>query len=88
MLPHTMAALRSRAPEQIEALAQALGTEADGIGPRIAELGGGARRLGELGADRAKLPEALDAILQRFELQFTPSPPDRDELERLLEAAW
>jgi alcohol dehydrogenase class IV len=88
MLPHTMEALRERVPAAIAALAEALGTEAAGVGPRIEELGGGRRRLGELGADPDRLDEALDAIEQRGELRMTPNPPNRAELRELVQAAW
>ena len=88
LLPLTMEAMRSRAPGAIESLAGALGTDAAGIRQRIEALGGGPRRLGDLGADRGRLRRALDAIMSRPELRNTPDPPGRDELERLLEAAW
>ena len=88
MLPRTMEAMRSRAPEAITALAAALGTKPDAIGPRIEQLGGGRRHLGDLGADRERLDSALDAILDRGELQMTPDPPDRDELRQIIESAW
>jgi len=88
ILPLTMEAMRSRAPAAIESLARALGADAAGIRERIEALGGGPRRLGDLGAERGRLRRALDAILSRPELQNTPDPPGREELERLLEAAW
>ncbi len=88
ILPLTMEAMRPRAPGAIESLARALGADAAGIRERIEALGGGPRRLGDLGADRGRLRRALDAILSRPELQNTPDPPAREELERLLEAAW
>jgi maleylacetate reductase len=88
ILPLTMEAMRSRAPAAIESLAGALGADAAGIRERIEALGGGPRRLGDLGAERGRLRRALDAILSRAELQNTPHPPGREELERLLEAAW
>ena len=88
ILPLTMEAMRSRAPAAIESLAGALGADAAGIRERIEALGGGPRRLGDLGAERGRLRRALDAILSRPELQNTPDPPGREELERLLEAAW
>jgi alcohol dehydrogenase class IV len=88
ILPPTMEAMRSRAPAAIESLAGALGADAAGIRERIAALGGGARRLRDLGAEHGRLRRALDAILSRAELQNTPDPPGREELERLLEAAW
>jgi alcohol dehydrogenase class IV len=88
MLPRTMEAMRVRAPEAMAALADAIGTGTDSLGARIEELGGGRRRLGELGADRDRLEAVLDAILERGELGMTPDPPDRDELRRMIEAAW
>jgi alcohol dehydrogenase class IV len=88
MLPRTMEALRDRAPRAIAALAEALGTDRGAIGGRIEELGGGRRHLGELDADRERIDEALDAILQRGELGMTPDPPHRDELKAIIESAW
>jgi alcohol dehydrogenase class IV len=87
ILPPAMGAMRPRAPEQIEALAGALGTDPERIAERIAELGRPAG-LAAVGADRSKLDQALDAIEARPELQFTPSPPDRQELSRIIESAW
>ena len=43
---------------------------------------------GTVGADRERLEEAVDAILERPELGFTPSPPSREELTALIERAW
>ncbi len=88
MLPRTMEAMRDRAPEAIAALAEALAIEPAAIGARIEELAGGRRHLADLGADRDRLDEALDAILDRGELGMTPNSPDRDELRRLVDAAW
>jgi maleylacetate reductase len=88
LLPHTMEAMRGRAPEQIEALARALGTEPDRIRERIAELAGD-RGLGELGADRDRLDEVLDGALARPDLaQQTPGEVDRSDLAAILDAAW
>jgi maleylacetate reductase len=88
MLPRTMEAMRSRAPEAIGSLAAALGAEPDAIGERIEELGGGPRRLGDLGGDAGRIDVALDAILARPELGNTPAPPRREELRQLIESAW
>jgi maleylacetate reductase len=88
MLPRTMAAMRSRAPEAIGALAGALGCSADAIAARIEALGGGSRRLADLGAERNRMDVLLDRIEARDELALTPSPPDRDELRALLDSAW
>ena len=88
ILPRAMSFMASRAPKQIAALATALGTSSDQIESRILELGGNPPGLGQLGADKGKLGEALDAMLLRPELGFTPEPPTRSELEQLIEAAW
>jgi alcohol dehydrogenase class IV len=87
MLPRTIEAMRERAPEAINDLADALGSEPDRIGPRIEELGGGRRSFAELGGDSSRLDAAMAAMLKRPELQWVPDPPDRDELEALIEAA-
>jgi len=88
ILPRAMAFMVPRAPEQLAALAEALGVDAPEIEPRILELGGSPKGLGELGADRSKLDQAIDSMLQRPELAFTPEPPARADLERLVESAW
>jgi alcohol dehydrogenase class IV len=88
MLPRTMEAMQPRAPAAIVALAGALRSDANSIGARIEELGGGRRRLGELGADGGRIDAALDAILARDELRMTPDPPERDELRSLIASAW
>ena len=89
LLPVTMEAMRERAPEQIAALAAALGADQDAIGERIAELAGGRRGLGELGADLERVDEVLDAAMARAELQrMTPGAVERDQLRAILEAAW
>jgi alcohol dehydrogenase class IV len=88
MLPLTMDAMRTRAPEAIEAFAAAIGTRRDTVERRIRELGGGERHLADLGADRDRIDDAVDAILARSELGMTPSPPDGDEIRGLIECAW
>jgi alcohol dehydrogenase class IV len=88
LLPHTIDAMRERAPEQIEALAGALGTEPDAIRDRIADLAGH-RSLGELGADRGGVDDVLDQAMARPELSHqTPGEVKRSDLEAILEAAW
>jgi alcohol dehydrogenase class IV len=88
LLPQTMGAMRSRAPEQIEALATALGTNSDGVTERIDDLGGH-RRIGELGADRSRIPEVVEVAMSRPELQqMTPGEVHRSDLEGILQAAW
>lgn len=88
ILPPAMSFMASRAPDGLEPLATAIGTTPADIEPRILELGGNPPGLGDQGADRARLPEALDAMLLRPELAFSPEPPTRDELEQLIDNAW
>jgi alcohol dehydrogenase class IV len=88
ILPRAMSFMAPRAPDGLEPLATAIGTSPDRIEARILELGGDPPGLGDQGADHNKLPEAIDAMLLRPELAFTPEPPTRAELERLIEAAW
>ena len=54
----------------------------------IFQLGGSPPGLGAIGADRSKLDQALDSMLVRPELAFTPEPPSREDLEELIERAW
>lgn len=88
LLPRTMDAMRDRAPEAIGALAAAIGATPERIGPRLEELAGEQRRLGDLGADPAMIDAALDAMLARSDLALTPDPPGREELRELVESAW
>ncbi len=88
ILPRATAFMVPRAPEQISALAAAIGTDPAGIEPRILELGGDPPGLAAAGADRVKLDQAIDAILVRPELAFAPMPPNRDQLTQLIESAW
>jgi alcohol dehydrogenase class IV len=90
ILPRAMALMATRAPEAIADLATAIGANPDAasIEARILELGGDPPGLGELGGDRARLDDALDGILARPELGFTPGAPDREELRNLVERAW
>jgi alcohol dehydrogenase class IV len=88
ILPRVMAFMVPRAPDQLASLAEAIGADPSDIEPRILELGGDPAGLGDLGADRAKLDQAIESMLLRPELAFTPEPPSRDELKRLIESAW
>jgi len=88
VLPRAMSFMTPRAPEQLTALASAIDTSPDNLESRLLHLGGNSPGLGAIGADRSKLPQALDEMLSRPELAFTPEPPNRSELERLIEAAW
>ena len=88
ILPRAMALMAPRAPEQLSSLAAAIKVDLAEIEARILDLGGNPPGLGSVGADRAKLDQALDAILARPELAFTPEPPNREELSQLIESAW
>jgi alcohol dehydrogenase class IV len=87
ILPHALAFLAERAPEPYRRLASSLGTDVAGLAERVGELGR-PESLGELGGDEAKLDEALDAMLQRPELERVPGPSlTREDLERIVRAA-
>lgn len=88
ILPRTMAFMAPRAPDGLEPLCAALGTSPENIEARILELGGDPPGLGAVGADRANLDDALDSMLLRPELAFTPEPPTRDDLEQMIDSAW
>ena len=82
------ASLRREGRALREALAEALGTKPDGIEERIDDLAGH-RRIGELGADRARIDEVVDVAMRRPELtQMTPGEVERSDLAGILEAAW
>ena len=88
ILPRAMAFMSPRTPDNLGPLATAIATEPNEIEPRLLELGGNPPGLGELGADRASLRQALDSMLLRPELAFTPEPPTREDLEQLINSAW
>jgi alcohol dehydrogenase class IV len=88
ILPRAMSFMAPRAPDGLEPLATAVGADPASIEARLLELGGNPPGLGDQGADRAKLPEALDAMLLRPELAFSPEPPTRSDLEGLIDRAW
>lgn len=88
ILPRVLAFMTSRVPDGLASLAEALATGPADIESRVLALGGNPPGLGDLGADRGKLDQALEAMLLRPELAFTPEPPSRDELEELIDQAW
>ena len=88
LLPRTMEAMRDRAPEQIEALAEALATDPEGLEERIDFLAG-ERRIGELGADPGRIDEVVEVAMARPELaRMTPGEVERSDLAGILQAAW
>jgi alcohol dehydrogenase class IV len=88
VLPRALAFLAPQAPDRFVPLAQALGADLEGLERRVLELGGDPPGLGPIGADRAKLADALDGMLARPELGHVPVPPSREQLAELLERAW
>lgn len=88
ILPRSMAFMVPRAPDDLASLADAIGTDPGGLEARITELGGDPSGLGDLGADKSKLDKAVDSMMVRPELAFTPESPTRDELSQLIESAW
>jgi alcohol dehydrogenase class IV len=87
ILPHAIALLAGRAPEVNERLATALGTDLGDLPSRIEDLGR-PKRLSEVGGDASELDEAIEAMLQRPELQRVPQSPDGPELRAMVDAAW
>jgi alcohol dehydrogenase class IV len=88
ILPRTLALLVARAPDRLAGLAAAIATDPEDIEARVLQLGGDPAGLGAIGADRDRLDQALDSMIARPELAFVPDPPDRAELEQLIESAW
>lgn len=87
VLPHALALLAERAPETYGRLAEALGTDVVGLRERVGELGQ-PQPLSDLGGDASKRDEALDAMLQRPELERVPGPAlTREDLELLVQRA-
>ena len=87
MLPRTIPALARRAPEEIAALATALGEEPARAAARVCGLTG-ATRLRELGVRREDLDACADTAAVRPQLDDTPPRAGRDELRALYETAW
>lgn len=88
ILPRSMAFMASRAPDNLSSLSAAIGASPNQLESRLLELGGNPPGLGELGADRSQLDKALDSMMVRPELAFTPESPTREELRQLVESAW
>ena len=91
LLPHTVSAMASRAPEAVAKLAGALGAEprAEAAPDRIAELAAhsGVTRLSEVGVTQDAIDRVVEEALARPDLSNTPDPPDAAELRELLERA-
>ena len=73
ILPRALEALIPRAGKQMTALARALGTRRDALGARVEELAAAGGRWARSGRTARSSSSALDVILDRAELQMTPS---------------
>jgi alcohol dehydrogenase class IV len=87
LLPHTLAALRRRFPERIEALDAACAGDSVAAANAILTRAG-LGRLRDLDVPAERLADCADAAAARRELALTPPPADRDEILALYEAAW
>ena len=92
LLPLTVRTMVTRAPQAIGRLAAALGDpqgEPDAAPALVAELASRAEvdGLGSLGLEESHIPGVVEQALVRPELQNTPDPPGRHDLESLLQAA-
>jgi alcohol dehydrogenase class IV len=89
ILPRAIAFLAPRAPTAFAELAAAIGTQPDALEPRLLALAGNPPGLGALGADKAELEEAIEAMLRRPELASVPgSSLTKGDLAELLAKAW
>lgn len=88
ILPRAMEFMVTRAPEELGALASAIEADPARIEARILQLGGDPPGLGAIGADRGGVGSAIESMLLRPELAFTPRPPTRADLEDLISQAW
>jgi alcohol dehydrogenase class IV len=89
ILPCAIEALIPRAGTQMTALARALRVKRAELPARIEELGGGRRRLSQIGAEKGEgLDRAVKAIMARPELQLTPDVPGEKEIRALIASVW
>jgi len=87
LLPHTLAALRRRSPDRLEALALGLGADPTVVAAALARRAGAAR-LRDLGVTEEQLDACARAAAGRPELALTPPPADEAELRALYAAAF
>jgi alcohol dehydrogenase class IV len=87
MLPHTTAALRRRAPEQLAALDAAAGVAMEALARRFAQRAG-AQQLRDHGVTEEALETCVAEALARPQLDHTPPAADEAEIRALYEAAW
>ncbi len=87
ILPHVVRLMTDRAPDQIAALARALGgDDASALIERLAERAQ-VSGLRALGFQPRLIPDVIDAVLANPALGNTPRPPGRSELEGIIDAA-
>jgi len=86
LLPHTIAALARRFPEQHAALAAELGEDPTAAAARLCALTG-ATRLRDLGVTAGDLEACVETAAARPQLDNTPPRPGRDELREIYAAA-
>jgi alcohol dehydrogenase class IV len=87
VLPHTSAALRTRAPEGLAALDAAAGQPIEELATRLAQLAG-ATHARDIGVTEDRLDACADAAAGRPELDLTPPRASREELRALYGACW
>jgi alcohol dehydrogenase class IV len=87
VLPHTVAALRRRAPDRVQALDTAAGEPIEDLACRLAQAAGAAR-IRDLGVEQERLEDCAAAAAERPELALTPPAADVDELRAIYAAAW
>lgn len=87
MLPHTIAALRLRAPDALNRLEEYIGTDPAILAALLARRAS-AVSLRRLRVRRADLREIALRAAERPELELTPPRPTAAELEAIYGAAW
>jgi alcohol dehydrogenase class IV len=89
ILPLAVAFLAARAPDAFVPLAAAIGTDLEGLEPRLLDLAGDPAGLSTFGAEESCLDAAIETMLARSELASVPGPaPSSEDLRALLAAAW
>jgi alcohol dehydrogenase class IV len=84
MLPHTIAALARRRPDEVAAVLD----EDPAVAAARLCARTGATRLRDVGVGRGELEACVETASARRELANTPPVPEREELRAIYEAAW
>jgi alcohol dehydrogenase class IV len=88
MLPHTVVALRRRAPDTLAALDEAAGIEMEALARRLAQRAN-AQQLRDLGLSEEALETCVaEAMKRTADRAGTPPAADEPEVRALYEAAW